>query len=31
MRNVEYFPIIAKGSTEESDVKTGFPAQQGDV
>lgn len=31
MRNVEYFPITAKGSTEESDIKTGFLEQQGDV
>lgn len=31
MRNVEYFPIIAKESTEESDIKTGFLEPQGDV
>jgi len=31
MRNVENFPIIAKGSTEEGDIKSGFPEQQGDV
>lgn len=31
MRNVEYFPIIAKGNSEESGIKNGILQQQKNV